>query len=433
MLQHRNMVFIRVTLASTVLFALLAICGAQTKLSEAAVRIEDRILKSEVYDKRVRPPGLNKTQDPTIVRTNIYVRSLYDICETDMSFKVQLTFRHQWADKRLAFDDLGGQIRFLNVYDVSRLWIPDTFFVHEREGHFHRVIRPNFLVRIYPDGSVLYSVRVSLKLSCPMNFKKYPFDKQRCEIRMESYGHNAESLAYVWKEGDPVQVTKTLYTPEYTLEWFRTEYCDVVMSTGNYSCLKVIFEFQRETSNAILRVYIPCIMMVLLSWVPLWLNNKSSFMRVIVPILILMVFANAISQFNHNEAPKTSYTKAVDVWTGICLTYAFAVVVYVTILDYLIRHGGSDGQSETPTPEVDGKRETAKAVDETASATPLKSPGLPERVKTWIQRKRTKTDKADIIARIVFPALFVLFLIIYFCTFTKDNIRRPFGSTEYVR
>lgn len=235
---------------------------------------------------------------------------------------------------------------------------------------------------------------------------------------MESYGHNTESLAYLWKEWDPVQVTRSLYTPGYTLERFRTEYADEAMSTGNYSCLKVIFDFQRESSNAIVRMYIPCIMMVILSWVPLWLNNKSSFMRVIVPFLILMVFANAISQFNHNEAPKTSYTKAVDIWTGICLTYAFAVVVYVTILDYLIRHGGSDGQSETPTPEVDGKRETAEVVDETASATPSKSPGLPERVKTWIQRKRTKTDKADIIARIVFPALFVLFLIIYFCTFT---------------
>nr|UOV21284.1 glutamate-gated chloride channel, GluCl4 [Ixodes ricinus] len=418
MLQHRNMVFIRMTLASTVLSALLAICEAQTNLAETAVRIEDHILKSEVYDKRVRPPGLNKTHDPTTVRTNMYIRSLYDICDTDMSFKVQITYRQQWVDKRLTFDDQGGQIRFLNVYDVSRLWIPDIFFVHELEGHFHKVIRPNLLVRIYPDGSVLYSVRVSLKLSCQMDFRKYPFDKQRCEIRMESYGHSAESLAFLWKEGDPVQVTKTLYTPEYTLERFRTEYADEALSTGNYSCLKVIFDFQRESSIAIVRVYIPCIMMVILSWVPLWLNNKSSFMRVIVPFLILMVFANAISQFNHNEAPKTSYTKAVDVWTGICLTYAFAVVVYVTIVDYLIRHGSSDGQSETPTPEVDRKRETAEVVDETASATPSKSPGLPERVKTWIQRKRTKTDEADIIARIVFPALFVLFLIIYFCTFT---------------
>ncbi|CAN8013766.1 unnamed protein product [Ixodes persulcatus] len=418
MLQHQNMLLIRRTLASTVLFALLVICGAQTKLAETAVRIEDHILKSEVYDKRVRPPGLNETHDPTIVRANMHIRSLYDICDTDMSFKVQITYRQQWVDKRLTFDDQGGQIRFLNVYDVSRLWIPDIFFVHEREGHFHEVIRPNLLVRIYPDGSVLYSVRVSLKLSCPMNFRKYPFDKQQCEIRMESYGHNTESLAYLWKEWDPVQVTRSLYTPGYTLERFRTEYAEEAMSTGNYSCLKVIFDFQRESSNAIVRMYIPCIMMVILSWVPLWLNNKSSFMRVIVPFLILMVFANAISQFNHNEAPKTSYTKAVDIWTGICLTYAFAVVVYVTILDYLIRHGGSDGQSETPTPEVDGKRETAEVVDETASATPSKSPGLPERVKTWIQRKRTKTDKADIIARIVFPALFVLFLIIYFCTFT---------------
>lgn len=85
MLQHQNMLLIRRTLASTVLFALLVICGAQTKLAETAVRIEDHILKSEVYDKRVRPPGLNETHDPTIVRANMHIRSLYDICDTDMS------------------------------------------------------------------------------------------------------------------------------------------------------------------------------------------------------------------------------------------------------------------------------------------------------------------------------------------------------------
>ncbi|KAM7315313.1 glutamate-gated chloride channel [Ixodes scapularis] len=70
MLQHQNMLLIQRTLASTVLFALLAICGAQTKLAETAVRIEDHILKSEAYDKRVRPPGLYETHDENIMTTS---------------------------------------------------------------------------------------------------------------------------------------------------------------------------------------------------------------------------------------------------------------------------------------------------------------------------------------------------------------------------
>ncbi|CAN7983050.1 unnamed protein product, partial [Ixodes hexagonus] len=271
------------------------------------------------------------------------------------SFKVQLTYRQQWIDQRLKFDDMGGQIRFLNVHDISRLWIPDTFFVNEREGHFHNVMQPNVLVRIYPDGSVLYSIRVSLKLSCPMNFRNYPFDKQQCEIRAESYGHNAEQLVYLWKEWDPVQVTKVIHTPIFQLVSFQTDYCDVAMSTGNYSCLKVWFELERQSSNAIVRVYIPCVMLVILSWIPLWFNNKSSFVRLLTPLLVLLVLASGISQFNLNEAPKTSYTKAVDVWTGICLTFVFAVLMYVASADYFTRQERTSSQGKSTTSDGGGK------------------------------------------------------------------------------
>lgn len=40
--------------------------------------------------------------------------------------------------------------------------------------------------RIYPNGDVLFSIRISLVLSCPMNLKFYPLDKQICSILMAS-------------------------------------------------------------------------------------------------------------------------------------------------------------------------------------------------------------------------------------------------------
>ena len=40
--------------------------------------------------------------------------------------------------------------------------MPDTFFRNEKQGRFHNIIQPNLYVRVYPDGNVLYSIRVSL-------------------------------------------------------------------------------------------------------------------------------------------------------------------------------------------------------------------------------------------------------------------------------
>lgn len=64
--------------------------------------------------------------------------------------------------------------------------MPDLFFSNEKEGHFHNIIMPNVYIRIFPNGSVLYSIRISLTLACPMNLKLYPLDRQICSLRMAS-------------------------------------------------------------------------------------------------------------------------------------------------------------------------------------------------------------------------------------------------------
>ena len=46
--------------------------------------------------------------------------------------------------------------------DSTKVWMPDSFFRNEKNGKFHNIIQPNLYVRIYPNGDVLYSIRVSV-------------------------------------------------------------------------------------------------------------------------------------------------------------------------------------------------------------------------------------------------------------------------------
>ena len=45
-------------------------------------------------------------------------------------------------------------------------------------------------------------------------------------------GYTTEDLVFLWKEGDPVQVTKTLHLPRFTLQKFKTDYCTSKTNTG---------------------------------------------------------------------------------------------------------------------------------------------------------------------------------------------------------
>ena len=56
---------------------------------------------------------------------------------------------------------MGGKIEILTVTERSKVWMPDTFFRNEKEAKFYDIIQPNLYVRVFPDGDVLYGIRVN--------------------------------------------------------------------------------------------------------------------------------------------------------------------------------------------------------------------------------------------------------------------------------
>lgn len=48
-----------------------------------------------------------------------------------------------------------------------------------------------------------------------------------------------------------------------------------ILLTGEYSCLKVDLLFKREFSYYLIQIYIPCCMLVIVSWVSFWLDQGA--------------------------------------------------------------------------------------------------------------------------------------------------------------
>ena len=127
-------------------------------------RILDRILMPNIYDSQIRPKGVStnvtETDGPTKVTVNLFVRSFEKIDDVKMEFSVQITFRQLWNDNRLAFNNMGGKIKYLTMTERDKVWMPDTFFRNEKDANFHEIIQPNLYVRVFPNGDVLYNIRV---------------------------------------------------------------------------------------------------------------------------------------------------------------------------------------------------------------------------------------------------------------------------------
>ncbi|XP_073845614.1 glycine receptor alpha 1 isoform X16 [Musca autumnalis] len=406
--------------------------NAKINFREKEKKVLDQILGAGKYDARIRPSGINGTDGPAVVSVNIFVRSISKIDDVTMEYSVQLTFREQWTDERLKFDDIQGRLKYLTLTEANRVWMPDLFFSNEKEGHFHNIIMPNVYIRIFPNGSVLYSIRISLTLACPMNLKLYPLDRQICSLRMASYGWTTNDLVFLWKEGDPVQVVKNLHLPRFTLEKFLTDYCNSKTNTGEYSCLKVDLLFKREFSYYLIQIYIPCCMLVIVSWVSFWLDQGAVPARVSLGVTTLLTMATQTSGINAS-LPPVSYTKAIDVWTGVCLTFVFGALLEFALVNYASRSGSNKANMHKENMKKK-RRDLEQAsidaasdlLDTDSNATfamlrqcevHMQAPKRPNCCKTWLSKFPTRSKRIDVISRITFPLVFALFNLVYWSTY----------------
>uniref|UniRef100_A0A1I8GH73 Neur_chan_LBD domain-containing protein n=1 Tax=Macrostomum lignano TaxID=282301 RepID=A0A1I8GH73_9PLAT len=108
--------------------------------------------------------------------------------------------------------------------EKSELWVPDLYFINEKRGNFHEITTPNLLLRVKPSGEVTFSQKLTVKLSCNMDLKKFPMDKQKCHLK----DGELFCVRMVAKIDERVEFSDDLELPEFvTPPNISTETCVV--------------------------------------------------------------------------------------------------------------------------------------------------------------------------------------------------------------
>uniref|UniRef100_A0AC34GVQ0 Glutamate-gated chloride channel n=1 Tax=Panagrolaimus sp. ES5 TaxID=591445 RepID=A0AC34GVQ0_9BILA len=298
-----------------------------------------KILNSNENIHRFRPVEFeeNGKAKPAKVDVNIYLRSISHVSEVNMEYQLQITYRQTWKDSRLAWGNLTDEKQpYVILNSDQKIWIPDTFFQNEKNAHRHNIDKPNIMVRVHHDGFVLYSVRLTMTLSCPMNFEYYPMDVQECELRFASYAYTTDDIIYKWKNNNPVQIKTGLLNslPQFKVTNYSTHECSSSTSTGTYSCLNLRLELNREFGFFLLHLFIPSMALVAVSWVSFFIDPTSVPGRVTLGVTVLLTF-HALSSGVNSILPPVSYVKAIDVWIFGCATFILASLIEFAIVTYL--------------------------------------------------------------------------------------------------
>ena len=135
--------------------------------------------------------------------------------------------------------------------------------------------------------------------------------------------------------------------------------------SGDFSVLQVSFNLQRHTGYFLIQVYVPCILIVVLSWVSFWIHREATSDRVGLGITTVLTLST-ISLDSRTDLPKVRYATALDWFLLMSFFYCIATLLEFAGVHYFTKVGSG----EIPVDEDDWE-DFNESEDEPASAADL--------------------------------------------------------------
>ncbi|KAK2177923.1 hypothetical protein NP493_571g02011 [Ridgeia piscesae] len=259
-------------------------------------------------------------------------------------------------------------------------------------------------------------------------------------------GYTTREVTLRWHWPEPIEMSKDIKLSEFVLSDVKNDNCSAIYSTGNYSCIYAKFLLNRQFHYYLVQTYVPTILIVILSWVSFWIDETAVPARITLGILTVLTMTSQSTIINQ-RLPRVSYIKAIDVWMSTCLMFVFGSLVEFSIVNVIareamllektddIRRYFPDNSEESEGPTV---KSTLSSIHHHASffiEQPLLDVNVPypEHVETHKDLKKKRVTSVscctsyravmmDKVSRVLFPALFGVFNVIYWsCYLTSSD------------
>ncbi|XP_064079284.1 gamma-aminobutyric acid receptor alpha-like isoform X1 [Macrobrachium nipponense] len=290
-----------------------------------------------------------------MVTIDIEVRSMSQISEMDMTYSMDCYFRQSWVDERLAFSDLDEAFT-LSVAVLEKLWKPDTFIYNGKQSYVHLLTTPNKFFRLYQNGKILYSSRLTINANCPMNLQDFPMDIQHCPLKLGSFAYTTRDVIYQWNQDRQVVIASDLMLSQFDLIAAPSGRENTTRRSGEYSTLMASFYLQRHMGNFLIQVYGPCMLLVVLSWVSFWLNREATSDRISLGIttVLTMTFLGLEAR---TDLPKVSYSTALDLFVWLSYGFIFATIIEFAFVHVFTKVGSGEIYLSDSSSEADSEEE----------------------------------------------------------------------------
>ena len=271
----------------------------------------------------------------TQVSVGIWIVDINDIDSAKQNFTADIAIVLRWKDARLAHTGTGTVHSALH-----EIWTPRVGIANETSSVVQRFPES---AEVEPDGTVIYRQRYVGSFSQPLRLQSFPFDRQIFHIQFVAIRYQPDEVAFVpdenWiRDGVPqaAGMSPSLTLADWTVEKWDAK-ASVYALTPRMQYSGYVFEFiaRRNVEYYILKVILPLVLIVMMSWSVFWTeptNSNTQFSIAVTSMLTLIAYRFAVD----TQLPRLTYMTRLDAFFLVSTLLVFLSLIEVlvtTILD----------------------------------------------------------------------------------------------------
>lgn len=268
-------------------------------------------------------------KQPIEVSIGLHISNLADINQASETFAVAGYLMYHWKDPRLAYNPK-TEGTTTKSSKLEEIWHPHLEMVNFKSSE-----SSDTTVDIAPDGTVSAQERFSKTLSSGLELDRFPFDRQKLLVVVESLKFPKNSVQL---KADPAKIS--IGTDSFvTLSEWTVNQVNGQSSTSffppekqTYSRVSVEINIQRNSGFYIFKVMVPLLLITIASWSVFWINPQEFSTQIGIAFTNLLTIVALLLVIN-DSLPKVGYLTFMDGFTMMCF-----MAILAAILELVVAH-----------------------------------------------------------------------------------------------
>lgn len=270
---------------------------------------------------------------PVQVETSFYLWDLYNINAKNETFEADIYLSLKWEDPRLAFQGQTGPNYFTDQAAIDKLqtiWWPELDYITAQQ------LNPKITsLAIYPNGTVMYSIKLSGTFSGDMDFRKFPFDQQIFTIDIESFLWDNKTVEFI----PNAENSGFLKPPNFEglqLVDLKTSVSakEFPYMQGAYSNFAASIYLKRSPGFFLYQILIPLLIVLIVNCCMFYFDVSAIDSRLFIgqgSILVLVAMKFMINQ----DLPQIDYLTIID-YIFFLAYICNSLSIFMSVLEYIL-------------------------------------------------------------------------------------------------